>query len=354
MTDHRPNNGFHNPEFPDRVPSSYRPTGTHRDASMARTHLLAQIADPAAMRRLHDGIRMGLGHRPGLNPIEDEAFRDRWHACQMGWDAGIRRSGAPFWVAADIMHAIDVAADSYPEPTAIKLDNIPSSGMLITELPLFDRLMIDDRLTMNTAGLSLTGLTWSIGDWSGVEWIQVTPIASAEAFHFHLLGMRNYPVSLTFSTAIRTTPPYGLVHHLGDGDEGRLIEDWGHSVFHWVRLLLALDSWCGTLAEIEETEARAPSKKARRRGRRRVAMTRVVKLRKARTLHRPSGHEDDEDGRRTYSHRWIVGGATGGFWRQQAHGPKMSQRRPVWISPYIKGPEDAPLLVKDTVIKVDR
>jgi hypothetical protein len=41
-----------------------------------------------------------------------------------------------------------------------------------------------------------------------------------------------------------------------------------------------------------------------------------------------------------YSHRWWVIG----HWRQQACGPGRTQRRPVWISPHIKGPEGAPLV----------
>lgn len=56
-----------------------------------------------------------------------------------------------------------------------------------------------------------------------------------------------------------------------------------------------------------------------------------------------------EGGERNYSHRWIVGGDTGGFWRQQACGRGYSQHRPVWIEPYIAGPEDKPLHVKETV-----
>lgn len=48
---------------------------------------------------------------------------------------------------------------------------------------------------------------------------------------------------------------------------------------------------------------------------------------------------------RTYTHRWIVRG----HWRQQAHGPGRTLRRPTWVPSHIKGPADAPLLEKDTV-----
>lgn len=62
-----------------------------------------------------------------------------------------------------------------------------------------------------------------------------------------------------------------------------------------------------------------------------------------------SEHEPGEGGtRRGYSHRFIVGG-DGGFWRQQACGPGWKDHRPVWIAPFVKGPADKPLRLKETV-----
>lgn len=45
------------------------------------------------------------------------------------------------------------------------------------------------------------------------------------------------------------------------------------------------------------------------------------------------------DGSREYVHRWIVRG----HWRRQWY-PSIQSHRPIWITPYVKGPEDAPLL----------
>lgn len=60
----------------------------------------------------------------------------------------------------------------------------------------------------------------------------------------------------------------------------------------------------------------------------------------------PSGmpHEKGESSRE-YHHQWIVSG----HWRNQPYGPGRSEYRKRWIAPYTKGPEDAPLLVKDRV-----
>lgn len=59
-------------------------------------------------------------------------------------------------------------------------------------------------------------------------------------------------------------------------------------------------------------------------------------------LRRPMSPPREHDGSsadRKFRHRWWVGG----HWRQQACGPNHADRRPKWIAPYVKGPEDAPL-----------
>ena len=38
-----------------------------------------------------------------------------------------------------------------------------------------------------------------------------------------------------------------------------------------------------------------------------------------------------------------------GFYRNQAYGPGLKLRRRQWIPPFVKGPKDKPLRVKDTV-----
>ncbi len=53
------------------------------------------------------------------------------------------------------------------------------------------------------------------------------------------------------------------------------------------------------------------------------------------------------DGSREYVHRWMVRG----HWRRQWY-RSIQQHRPVWITPYIKGPEDAPLLGGEKVYTI--
>ncbi|MEW5811461.1 MAG: hypothetical protein AB1925_18625 [Actinomycetota bacterium] len=53
----------------------------------------------------------------------------------------------------------------------------------------------------------------------------------------------------------------------------------------------------------------------------------------------PREHGDNQAGHPVYRRRWWVEG----HWRQQVCGPQMTQRRPTWIAPHIKGPPNAPL-----------
>lgn len=77
-----------------------------------------------------------------------------------------------------------------------------------------------------------------------------------------------------------------------------------------------------------------------------AADVRVVVLRK---LDTPGDTEHQPGTGRKLDHRVIVGADTGGFWRNQPHGPRSSQRKLIWIDPYVRGPEDAPLRQPETV-----
>ncbi len=102
----------------------------------------------------------------------------------------------------------------------------------------------------------------------------------------------------------------------------------------------------------EETRERPEKRYAASYGRanpgRPLPEVRVVDLRRRpRTAKRSSSTEG-----RTISVRSLVGGDTGGFWRQQPYGPEQSLRKQIWIDPFIRGPEGAPF--KEDVPKVNR
>lgn len=61
---------------------------------------------------------------------------------------------------------------------------------------------------------------------------------------------------------------------------------------------------------------------------------RTVTLRRHRVLSERLGDNPVD-----WAYRWMVRG----HWRRQAHGKGRQERRPIWIAPHVKGPEDKPL-----------
>lgn len=86
---------------------------------------------------------------------------------------------------------------------------------------------------------------------------------------------------------------------------------------------------------------------ARRRAGRRGLPPKVVtiKLRRSANTNRHEGESHVE-----WSHRWIVRG----HWRWQACGVGRTERRRIWIAPFVKGPEDAPLVQSEKLYDLSR
>jgi hypothetical protein len=81
-----------------------------------------------------------------------------------------------------------------------------------------------------------------------------------------------------------------------------------------------------------------PSKPVRKRAKRANVDARKITVIR---LRRPTSAGSDEHRSVEWSHRWLVGG----HWRQQWYA-SIGAHRQIWISPYIKGPDDAPLDVR--------
>ncbi|MGW4116718.1 hypothetical protein ACWEFJ_38085 [Actinosynnema sp. NPDC004786] len=124
------------------------------------------------------------------------------------------------------------------------------------------------------------------------------------------------------------------------------------STASWIQTLRA--AWLlMTQPGITDVQEKPLSRRQQRRADReghRTDPIKIVRLR-AHPTH-PHTPGTDAGGRNAgaYTVRWMVRG----HWRQQAHGPGRSQRRPIWINPHVKGPEGAPLNTGDTVYLVDR
>lgn len=108
----------------------------------------------------------------------------------------------------------------------------------------------------------------------------------------------------------------------------------------WLSALWLLASQVNVSTKVTEM----PDRPARRRSER-VKLDPKVTVVKLRRLREPSDHEPGDGTGREWHHRWIVGG----HWRNQPFGPGRSLRRPVWIAPYVKGPEGKPLVSRPKV-----
>lgn len=108
--------------------------------------------------------------------------------------------------------------------------------------------------------------------------------------------------------------------------------------------------WALCQQRVGEVKDSQPDRATRRRAARNgldpsLVDIKVVQLRRREV--RPSISDDPQA--REWSCRWVVQG----HWRNQWY-PSLQLHRQKWIDDYIKGPEDAPLRLGDTVYKVDR
>jgi hypothetical protein len=106
-------------------------------------------------------------------------------------------------------------------------------------------------------------------------------------------------------------------------------------------LWLLLDQ---TLVSTHEEQARPKQTHHARRLNLKTRVT-VIDLRRIEGMNRGHGESTIE-----WHHRWVVRG----HWRWQACGVGHTERRRIWIAPFIKGPEDAPLAVTNHVYALRR
>lgn len=129
----------------------------------------------------------------------------------------------------------------------------------------------------------------------------------------------------------------GSVSHLGVEESREVSAEEGRHRFHSI-----LTFWTLCQQRLAAPKSERAPRAARKFAERRhfdVSLIRVVRLR------RQKAHTDEvlETGV-DWTHRWMVNG----HWRNQWL-PSVKAHRLQWIAPYVKGPEDKPLVVKETV-----
>lgn len=94
---------------------------------------------------------------------------------------------------------------------------------------------------------------------------------------------------------------------------------------------------------------RAASRRLVRRGYSNDLVVTTVTLRRHPDNDSPLSESPSENAAGTHDHRWQVNG----HWRNQWY-PSAGVHRPIWIDPYLKGPEGAPLLHSEQVYVLRR
>jgi hypothetical protein len=260
--------------------------------------------------------------RDGLDlDLEDPVVRD--HVEAIGRKSAVTFAdhldrAATYWVAAEVVRLLAAAGPSLP-PVIPRIEDLPCpSGFAYFETAVPTAARIPEEYEEN-----IEVLQWAH---DGDE-VVVVPYFAAS----------------TRSDGRGVTPhgtPLGAYHwRYGEPINGNKGLD------EMARLIMAF--WLLSQQRIAQAQVRQVTRPGRRRAERaRFELPedgiRVVTLRRLVSESVAEAVPIDVD----WSHRWIVGG----HWRQQWY-PTRDEHRPLWIAPYVKGPEEAPLVLKDRVYR---
>ncbi len=235
------------------------------------------------------------------------------------WTHKILPQARTYFVRSEMTTLVLAAAKSLPQVvTDFAILDCPA-GFVVYEEPaeFYGALEFDDRDPVHA---TTDGFVWSVHG----EELVVVHLSDFDKNRPQL--MPNY----TFRLDRGQPPPE-------EGDQEARIEGLPVIARFWATQILMRQ----TLACIETTGPDRGERRRQQRMGRKPQKVRVVKLRRITHLHKGAPGMSPVE----WSHRWIVSG----HWTKQPHGPGKSLRRLQWIHPYIKGPEDKPLAVKETV-----
>lgn len=242
-----------------------------------------------------------------------------------------------FAVAPDACALADVAAADLPHTYRPPHEDIPTpTGLMVWE---DTRLQVPDTNAdgQGTPGepLPVVAASWHVGPGStGVVGVLFT-------LYTHRDAARAWP---TWQSALAPVRMGSFL--IGDGHPADPWTSGDPDTDRTVRVMLA--TWLlihqGATTADEATAAPTRSRLARtlaKRGRP-LADVRVV------DLHRPTTSGADASSGRTVTVRYAVRG----HWRNQPYGPARALRRPVWVAPHVRGPDDAPWSGGTTVARL--
>lgn len=229
-----------------------------------------------------------------------------------------------WWVGADCCDLLAQAAPTMP-PVTLDLDFVPDvHGFAFFERPITGRDAWHTDVTVTCHAIQwypqiLRGLpALAIIVWQYYSDPHLPPVP---------LGRSDWYFG--FDT------DHELDDDMPEGTMASIIEDR-----RLVAALWQLTTQTELVASAEERPQRAAAKRIVRKGYQPSPVRLVYLNRKTGRRNQPAS-----TGTRQYSHRWTVKP----HWRQQPYGPGRSLRRARYIDQYVKGPDDKPLRVRDSV-----
>lgn len=247
--------------------------------------------------------------------VRPPAYFDEHYITFLQLQAGWLKRATPYFWTADIEGAVQAASIVLPSDTVIRLEVYAprSPEWWWFERPLKLRGVADPVHAML---------------WASIE------VPEAEGGYGHMVAAYGFvndllqPIVTLFINNLQNVggsdnspTPLGEEHvHETEGTLAR----WFFSALLWMDQKIVV---------AHETPPHRSLRRRLQRANEPVRQIRVITLRRA-----SRETTDGTGGSVDWTCRWIVGG----HWRQQPY-PSTGERRPLWIMPYVKGPEDKPL-----------
>jgi hypothetical protein len=279
-------------------------------------------------------VKLWLFWRSALGRSFAEGFREgldaEWTSYIADMEAHKLLLADPIYVESEMMDVIDAAAPSFgPEPLH-EHDLVTSAGFAYLPRPRFVRDIRDKMVAWRA-------LAWAPmqgpGGRPGIFFSLYSSLQDADDDIIPEALRGRVPTDLTL---LHVTPwwfelPWDEVEPSDRAPVSTEMYQEALAHWRWVQTFFRLCQ-----QRISTPERRQAPRPARRRAERAGHPGRsviVVKLRRPRA---PA--KEGEPRQVEWSHRWIVGG----HWRRQWY-PSVSMHRQIWISPYVKGPEEKEL-----------
>jgi hypothetical protein len=292
----------------------------------------------------------------GLPPTSREPIRELYAG-----EHGRLIDCDPIFVSADMCQVVSYAKETFAPEALLETDVMTPRGFLMFETPF----TVEDRYGK---AVPIKAASWTrifvADDPQTAEALRSTPAYHApfeEDFEDEIkrLGAKPFGLGMTFYSVTRREnlpaayhvpgTPAALPFHItpwyfGMTYEGNEVDELGNptGAHTWWQLMQA--TFRLMQQKISVSHRYRPPRPLRREAKRwafpddRDVI--VVRLRREESApSEPSGKSAN------YSHRFFVGAASGGFWRNQWY-PSISDHRQIWIDPYIKGDRSLPLIVK--------